>query len=104
MRPTRVTQSGAGNSSPVVVDTYGRAQIGIQVVVTGTFNYTVQQTFDNLFDSSITPTWSDFPDPNIVGATTSQTSMCNTPPMALRLVGNSGAGSAVMTVLSSATN
>lgn len=104
MRPTRATTTGVTTGAPIIVDTYGRAQIGVQVVVTGTFNYTVQQTLDNLFDSTITPTWSDFIDPNMVGATATMTSQCNTPPMALRLVGNSGSGSGVLTVLSSATN
>lgn len=104
MRPTRVTQTAAGTSAAIVVDIYGRAQIQLQVAVSGTVNYTVQQTVDNLYDTTITPTWLDFPDPNLVAATTSQQSSCNQPPFALRIVVNSGAGSATLTVLSSATN
>lgn len=104
MRPTRVVQTGVGTSTPVIVDTYGRAQIGLQVVASGTVNYTVQQTLDNLFDSTITPTWVSHPDPNIVGSTTTQQSSCTQPPMALRIVVNSGTGAAAFTVLSSATN
>lgn len=104
MRPTRVTQTGAGTSAPVIVDIYGRAQVQLQVAVVGTVNYTVQQTVDNLWDTAITPTWLEHPDPNIIGATTSQQSSCAQPPFALRIVVNSGTGSATLTVISSTTD
>ena len=100
MRPTRITQTGAGTSTPVVLDIYDRSQVSVAVAVSGTVNYTVQQTMDNVFDSSITPTWMDVPDPNLVGATTEAASGLPYTPFALRLVVNSGAGSATLSVLS----
>lgn len=104
MRPTRTSIAAVENGTPVILDIYDRSQVSVQVDVTGTINYTVQMTMDNLFDSSITPLWMDHPDPNLVGATTDQQSGCPYTPFALRIVQNSGAGSAVMTVLSGSFN
>ncbi len=33
MRPTRITQTGAGTSTPVVLDIYDRSQISLAVAV-----------------------------------------------------------------------
>lgn len=104
MRPSRVTQTGVGNSVPIPLDTYGRAQSLLQAVVTGTVTYTLQETADNVFDLSITPTWFDIPDPNVQLATTSQQSAVNQPPAAVRVSVSAGTGSVLLTVLSSATN
>lgn len=104
MRPTRTTQTAAGNSAPIILDTYGRAQVALQVQVSGTVNYTVQQTMDNLWDTSITPSWQDHPDPNLVGNTADAQGYYTQPPFATRVKVNSGSGSATLTALSSATN
>lgn len=100
MRPTRITQTGPGTSSAVVLDIYDRSQVSVAVAVSGTVDYTIQQTMDNVFDTSITPVWTDVPDPNLVGSTTTQTSGLPYTPFALRVVVNSGSGSATMSVLS----
>lgn len=101
MRPTRYVKSTAGNGDPIVLDIYDRSQVSLQVDVTGTIEYTVQQTMDNVFDASITPTWTNHPDPSFVNAITDQAGGWPYTPFAVRLVIDSVAGgSAAMTVLS----
>lgn len=98
MRPISVTQSGAGSTSPIVLDMHGRPEISLQVVVTGTVNYTVEQTLD---DPGVSPTWFGHPDANLVAATASMQGNYGYIPRAVRLTVNSGAGSAVLTVIQS---
>jgi len=65
MRPIQITvadaSGGAKASNPAVLDYYGRPEVAIQVVVTGTVNYTVQQTLDNPLTPGATLNW--FPPP-----------------------------------------
>jgi hypothetical protein len=108
MRPIRVTLSdasgGAKNSNPIVMDYFNRPETSIQVVVTGTANYTVQQTLDNVQDATITPTWFSHPDVNLVAATTDKQGNYAYVPAAVRLVLNSGTGSATMTIIQAGVN
>jgi len=96
MTPITVTQTGAGNSSSIPLDVYGRPEISLQAVVTGTVNYTVQQTLD---DPGNSPTWFDHPDANLVAATGNAQGNYAYLPRALRVVVNSGAGSVSLTAL-----
>lgn len=62
MRPTSITISSATTSNPIVVDyTQNAFGIGFGVVITGTATFKVQHTFDNVMDSTVTPTWFDHP-------------------------------------------
>lgn len=99
MRNQVTSQTGAGNSSPLVMDTNGLPMVSLQVVVTGTVNYTVQQTLDNLFDTSITATWFDHPDANLVAATASKQGNYAYVPFGVRVKVNSGSGSATLTAI-----
>ena len=54
MRPIIVTQTGAGNGAAMVLNIHGRPEVGLQVVVSGTVNYTVQQTLDDPADAGAT--------------------------------------------------
>lgn len=96
MKPITVTQTGAGNSAAIPLDYYGRPEIALQVVVSGTVNYTVQQTLD---DPAASPTWFDHPDPALVAASANAQGNYAYLPRALRIVVNSGTGSAALTVL-----
>jgi hypothetical protein len=103
MRPTSVTVSSQTTSAWIPVD-YRQApfNVSIAVVVAGgsTLTYSVQHTFDDIFDSSVTPTAWDASDANLVAETASQDGAITSPVRAVRLnVTAFTAGSATMTVL-----
>jgi hypothetical protein len=108
MRQIVVTLSdasgGAKTSQTLPLDIHGRPDISLQVAVTGTANWTVQQTVDNVFDLSITPTWFDHPDTNMVAQTVNRQGNYAYVPSATRIVLNSGTGSVRFTVLQSGDN
>ena len=58
MRQTVVTQTGVGQTTPIPLDTYiAPFQVSIGLAITGDAECDIQHTYDNVFDSSITPTW-----------------------------------------------
>lgn len=99
MRQIVLSQTGAGTSGVAPLDMYGHPFISLQVVVDGTVNYTVQQTLDDPFDSSITPTYFNHPDANLVGATVNRQGNYAFVPAGIRVVVNSGAGSVRFTII-----
>lgn len=103
MRPISVTTSdaslGAVNSNPIIMDYHGRPEVSLQVVVSGTANYTIQQTLDNPNAAGVTPTWFNHPDANMVAQTINRQGNYAYIPVAIRLVQNSGSGSATLTVV-----
>lgn len=90
---------GAKQSVALPLDIHGRPEISLQVSVTGTVNWTVQQTLDNPFDSSITPDWFDHPDTNMVAQTVKRQGNYAYIPAAVRLVLTSGTGTVRLTVV-----
>lgn len=103
MRPSSVTTSNAAsvakNSTALVLDYYGRPEVALQVVVTGSATWTVQQTLDNVLDANATITWFDHPDTNMVAQTVSRQGNYAYIPAAVRLRQTAGAGSATLTVI-----
>lgn len=103
MRPIKVTVSdasgGTKNSNAVVLDYYGRPEVSLQVVVTGTVNYTIQQTLDNPLTAGATITWFNHPDANMVAQTVNRQGNYAYIPTAVRIQQTSGTGSAVLTVV-----
>lgn len=88
----------SGNSKPCPMDQYQSPfNVGMAVVVSGSVNYTVQHTFDNVFDSTVTPTW--FSHPVLAALTANQDGNYAFPVKAIRLKVNSGAGTAALTIL-----
>lgn len=91
-----------GADQPVPVDTYlNPGNVNVSVTLTGSVNYTVQYTLDDV--QSMLPTqlnWFSAP-AALVGASSNQAASISTPIRALRLVTNSGAGTAKMTVVQS---
>jgi hypothetical protein len=104
MRQIIAAQTGAGSSSTIVLDRNGRPEISLQVVVSGTVNYTVQQSLDNPFASGGVVTWFDHPDSNLVAATANKQGNYAYVPSAVKVVVNSGAGTATLTVIQSGTH
>lgn len=94
-----VGTNGVASTPPVVLDVYARSTIALQATVTGTVNYTVQQTLDSPWN--IEPenwTWVNHPDTNLVAATSTQQGNYAYPPSMTRITLNSGSGSVVFTV------
>lgn len=99
MRQIVLSQTGAGTTQVAPLDIHGRPEISLQVAVSGTVNYTVQQTLDNVFDPAVTPTWFDHPDTNLVAQTVNRQGNYAYVPAAVRLVVNSGSGTARLTII-----
>jgi hypothetical protein len=97
MRQQIVAQTGTGSSTiiPMNLDSTPY-NVGFGVVVTGTVNYTVQHTFDNPWTTA-SPTW--FSHPTVAAATTSQDGNYAFPVAAIKVLVNSGSGTATMTVI-----
>jgi hypothetical protein len=104
MRPIILTTSdasgGTKNSAGAVLDYYGRPEVSLQVVVTGSATWTVQQTLDNILDATVTPTWFNHPDTaNMVTQTVNRQGNYAYIPTAVRLQQTAGSGSAVLTIV-----
>ena len=104
MRQIVVTLSdasgGAKNSDPIPIDIHGRPEISLQVDVTGTANWTVQQTLDNPFTTAAgSITWFNHPDANMVAQTVDRQGNYAYVPAAVRLQLASGTGSAKLTIV-----
>ena len=90
--------SSVASSPWVHLDSWAFPQTAVQCDVSGTANYTVQQTLDSP-NSPSSPTsiadmiWFPSPDLNVVAATTSQQSQYAYSPVWARIVLNSGTGS-----------
>jgi hypothetical protein len=100
MRPTRITQTGAGSTAPIVLNKQIKASVAC--IVDGTVDYTVQVTFDDVFApdfDAATATWFPHPDTALVGASTNQRGVIDFPIIAVRATVNSGAGSVDLVVV-----
>lgn len=94
-----VGTDGVAVSRPVFMDNFAFAPVGLQVDVTGTVNYTVQSTMDDILSVGIAnATWLDSTDSAVVGATATKSSTFIYIPQAIRAKLNSGTGSITMTV------
>lgn len=91
MRPVRLTVVGVDVSPPIPIDKYlDPTSIGVGIVINAgaTGTYTLEHTFDDVFDENFNPataTWFDNDDPALVGATTNQDANYAFPPSAVRL-------------------
>lgn len=85
MRPQEITQTGTGATAWIPVN-YRQSPFNIgfgAVIVSGTATYSVQHTFDDVFDSSVTPV--AFDNTNATAQTTSKDSNYSFPVRAIRL-------------------
>ena len=99
-------RAGFGSSgvvAPLPLDIHGRPDISLQVVVSGTVTWTVQQTLDNPFTTNM-PTFFDHPDPNMVAQTVNRQGNYAYVPAAVRLRITSGTGRATLTIVQSGDN
>lgn len=95
------SQSG---SVMIALDSWAHPQVGLQISVTGTVNYTVQSSFDNPNDP-VNPValasmqWVDSSDSAVVSATATKQSSFAYAPLWMRVVLNSGSGSLLITAV-----
>jgi hypothetical protein len=90
--------AGAKTSNPIIMDYFGQPEVSLQVVVSGTVNWTVQQTLDDPNNGG-TVTWFPHPDTNMVTQIVNRQGNYAYVPVAVRLLLNSGSGSATLTVV-----
>lgn len=92
-----VGTNGVASSSWVMFDPYSFPQVSLQCDVTGTVNYTVQQTLDDP-NSTTNPTqaydcvWFDNPNADLVGETVSRQGSYAIAPLYVKVTLNSGDG------------
>ena len=98
MRPQVFTKTGTGTSAWIPLD-YKQAPFNVSMgcVVSGTITYDIEHTFDDVFDSSITPT--AFQHSTVVGQSANANSNYAFPVRAVRITISAGTGSATLTLL-----
>ena len=98
MRPVEInitTVGGVENSNAIPLNWRENSfTVGIGVVVTGTVNYTVQHTFDNVQDSSLSPSW--FDNVGITAKTANEDGNLAAPVRAVRVLINSSTSGATV--------
>lgn len=100
MRPVEYTLTGVQNGAPIVIDRYvAPTNIGIGVDIGGTITFSVQHTFDDVFDPNVTPLW--FNHPTLNGLSADSDGNYASPPFAVRLITTAGTGTARIRLLQS---
>jgi hypothetical protein len=101
MRPVTVFKISTGSTNPVPTNLFVTPfNLGIGVVVSGTVNYTVQHTFDDIWASNYSAASGNwFSHPSLAAQTANADGNYAFPVTAVRLTVNSGAGTATMTLI-----
>ena len=99
-----VGTNGVASSRWMRLDSWAFAQVGIQVNVSGTINYTVQQTFDDPNDATnpVSPAnvvWVNSADSAVVSKAVDAQSFYAYAPTFIKITANSGDGSARLTAV-----
>jgi hypothetical protein len=85
MRPQEITRTGTGTTAWIPLN-YRQSPFNVgfgAVIVSGTATYSVQHTFDDVFDTTVTPV--AFDNATVVGATANANSSYQFPIRAIRL-------------------
>ena len=98
MRPQIFSQTGVGTSAWIPLD-YKQSpfNVGFGVVTNGTVTYDIEHTFDDVFDSSITPT--AFKHSYLTSQTTNKDGNYAFPINAVRINNTAGTGTTTVTLL-----
>jgi hypothetical protein len=98
MRPVTISVTGVATSSIAPLDRLiSPFNIGLGAVVSGTVTYTIQHTFDDIYDSTVTPTW--FPHATLVNLTANADGNYAFPVRAIRINNTAGTGTTTLTIL-----
>lgn len=96
----KVGTNGVASSRPLILDSFANAPTALQADVTGTVNYTIQQSLDNPAKVGYASmTWVNHPDTGVVSATADAQANYAYVPAATRITLNSGSGSVKYTVI-----
>lgn len=99
MKSTVISQTGAGTTAWIVVDTWKESfHVAVACVVTGTVDYDVEHTYDDVLRGVTATAWTNA---DMDGKTANAAASYNYPIKAIRLKVNSGSGTVAMTVLQS---
>lgn len=94
--------SSIGSGQIIPVNMYGSPfELGIGLALTGTANFTLQETYDSVFDLAGTPVW--FDDATIASKSANFAGKVSQPCRAVRLKINSGTGSVALSLVQSNT-
>ena len=98
MRPQVISLTGTGQSAWTPLD-YKQSpfNVGIGCVVIGTITYDIEHTFDDVFDSTITPT--AFKNSTITGKSANFDGNYAFPIRAMRINNTAGTGTTTVTIL-----
>lgn len=105
MRPAtflvRGTMSAAVSNSIYIPDHYiSPMNVALSTRVSGTINYSVQYTFDDVFAQNYNPTTGNWTEhPTLKSLAVSGDSNIAYPVTGIRVVGNSGSGEVLLTVI-----
>lgn len=101
MRPATYTVTGTGVSAVYAPDHYvSPFNVALSVLVSGTSDYTVQYTFDDVFAQTYNPATGNWVDhPSLTAQTTTKDSNIAYPVRGIRIRANSGAGTATLTII-----
>ena len=98
MRPLYQNIAAPGSTAWLPTDyVQGFISIGFGCKVTGVVNYTVEHTYDDVFNAAVVPV--AFPHSVVVAQTVNKDGNYSAPIRAVRLTLNSGTGSVAFTVL-----
>jgi hypothetical protein len=98
MRPQVISITGTGTTAWIPLD-YKQSpfNVGLGVVASGTVTYDIEHTFDDIFDTSVTPT--AFKHSTLAAQTTSKDGNYAFPVRAIRINNTAGTGVTTMTIL-----
>lgn len=98
MRPQQTSQTGVGSSPWLTFDYQSSGTVALQVDVSGTVNWTLEQTLANTLTTNPIPAASIFPsaDAGMVGQTVGRQANYIAAPRACRVTVNSGSGTATL--------
>lgn len=98
MRPQIFSITGTGQTAWIPLD-YKQSpfNVGFGVVVNGTVTYDIEHTFDDVFDSAVTPT--AFKHSVLTAQTTNKDGNYIVPIRAIRINNTAGTGSTTVTLL-----
>lgn len=98
MRPQIFSCTGTGTSAWIPLD-YKQSpfNVGFGIVVNGTITYDIEHTFDDVFDTTVTPT--AFKHATLTAQTTNKDGSYIVPIRAIRINNTAGTGSTTVTLL-----
>lgn len=98
MRPSYVSQTGTGTTSWIPLDLYKTSfSVSVAVVVSGTVTYSIQHTFDDVYDSNVTPV--PFDHDSVTSESSNAFGTYDYPVTAVRINVSAGSGTAEGTII-----